>query len=69
MIDSSESVLGACLTAEGRYREAEALLLRAHAALEASRGPDHARTVEAHKRLADLYRTWGRPPRALVVTP
>ena len=61
MIASSESVLGACLTAEGRYREAEALLLRAHAGLEASCGHDHARTVEARKRLTDLYEAWGRP--------
>ncbi len=61
MIASSESVLGACLTAERRYPEAEALLLRAHAGLESSRGPDHDRTVEARKRLTDLYEAWGRP--------
>jgi len=64
LIASSESVLGACLTAEGRYREAEALLLRAHAALESSRDRDHERTVEARQRLAALYEAWGRPDRA-----
>ena len=64
LIASSESVLGACLTAEGRYREAERLLLRAHAGLESSRGPDHDRTVEARKRLVDLYGAWRRPDQA-----
>jgi tetratricopeptide (TPR) repeat protein len=64
LISSSESVLGACLTAERRYLEAEALLLRAHAGLEASRGRDHDRTVEARKRLVALYEAWGKPDRA-----
>ena len=57
-------MLGACLTAEGRYAEAEALLLRAHAGLESSRGRDHERTVEARQRLVALYEAWGRPDRA-----
>jgi hypothetical protein len=64
LISSSESVLGACLTAERRYPEAEALLLRAHAGLETSRGGDHDRTVEARRRLVALYEAWGRPERA-----
>ncbi len=62
MIASSESVLGACLTAEGRYPEAEVLLLRAHAALESSLGRDHDRTVEARSRLDDLYRARATKP-------
>jgi len=64
LISSSESMLGACLTAEGRYAEAEALLLRAHAGLESSRGHDHERTIEARRRLVALYEVWGRPDRA-----
>jgi tetratricopeptide (TPR) repeat protein len=64
LIASSESVLGACLTAERRYPEAETLLLRAHAGLVTSRGPDHERTVEARHRLVALYEAWGRPDRA-----
>jgi serine/threonine-protein kinase len=64
LVSSSESVLGACLTAEGRYAEAEKLLLRAHTGLESSRGRDHARTVEARRRLVALYEAWGRPDRA-----
>jgi tetratricopeptide (TPR) repeat protein len=63
-ISSSESALGACLTAEGRHAEAEALLLRAETALESSRGPQHERTVEARRRLVALYEAWGRPDRA-----
>ena len=57
-------MLGACLTAERRYPEAEALLLRAHAGLETSRGRDHERTVETRERLVALYEAWGRPDRA-----
>ncbi len=64
LIASSQSVLGACLAAERRYREAEALLLQAHAGLEASRGRDHERTVETRGRLVALYEAWGRPDRA-----
>jgi hypothetical protein len=64
LVASSESILGACLTAERRYPEAEALLLRAHAGLESSRGHDHARTVETRQRLVALYEAWGRPARA-----
>jgi serine/threonine protein kinase/Tfp pilus assembly protein PilF len=64
LVASAESTLGACLTAERRFPEAEALLLRAHAGLEASRGQDHERTVEARQRLVTLYEAWGRPDRA-----
>jgi serine/threonine-protein kinase len=64
LIASSESVLGACLAAESRYPEAEALLIHAHAGLESSRGPDHARTVETRQRLVALYEAWGQPDRA-----
>ena len=64
LIASSESVLGACLTAERRFPEAEALLLQARAGLESSRGHDHERTVEARQRLVALYEAWGRPDRA-----
>ena len=44
-----------------RFPEAEELLRRAHAALASSLGPRHDRTLEARRRLDDLYRARGRP--------
>jgi hypothetical protein len=63
LIASSQSVLGACLTAERRYAEAEALLLRAQAALAESRGNGEP-TLDARRRLVALYEAWGRPGKA-----
>jgi hypothetical protein len=65
--------VGACLTALRRFPEAETLLLRAHAALLASLGPTHDRTLETRRRLVSLYEAWGQPrladPFRPVVTP
>jgi eukaryotic-like serine/threonine-protein kinase len=55
-----ESWLGQCLGRTGRFAEAEALLLTAHAAL-VQRGEDDEFVLEAAERLADLYAAWGRP--------
>ena len=63
-IASSESCPRGCLTAAGRYREAEGLLLRAHAALAEALGETHERTLDARKRLVALYEAWGRPSKA-----
>jgi hypothetical protein len=64
LIASSEGVLGGCLTALHRYREAERLLLRAHAAMSATLGETHERTVDTRRKLVALYETWGRPAKA-----
>ena len=48
------------LVEQGRYREAEQMLLADQAAVQ-GRGPEH-RTVQAtRRRLAQLYEAWGRP--------
>ncbi len=52
----SERLLGRCLTALGRYEQAEAILLRNHGRAEHS-----AKTIEA---LVDLYGVWGKPNEA-----
>jgi eukaryotic-like serine/threonine-protein kinase len=63
-VGAARSLLGAALTAQGRYDEAEAALLEARRELESSsppRGGDIEDTVE---RLSDLYARWRRPDRA-----
>ena len=55
---------GECLTRMKRYAEAEALLLRTHAALAKSMGDDNARTAKARTRLAELYDRMQRPDSA-----
>lgn len=58
------SGLGACLTALGRYAEAEPLLLEAHAVLRRERGDGNTYTRTVRDRLLALYEAWGRPGRA-----
>ncbi len=48
----------------GRRREAEALLLASLAVIETALGPDHPRTHETERRLAELYTAWHRPDEA-----
>ena len=59
----AKSLLGACLTAQKRYPEAEKVLLDAYAAQSrpgiAPRGPRRT-----HQRILDLYRVWGRSDKA-----
>lgn len=64
LIAASEIALGACLVADRRFGEAEALLLRGYEGLRASRGDAHERTIEARSRIIALYEAWGRPDRA-----
>ncbi len=59
-----ESVLGGCLTALGRYAEAEQLLLSSYPAVEQRHGKKHTRTLGALQRIADLYEAWGKPDEA-----
>ncbi len=52
----SKSVLGECLMRQGRYDEAEALLVDGLETLQAANGPTEA----ALRRLVSLYETVGR---------
>ncbi|MCH8150401.1 MAG: tetratricopeptide repeat protein [Planctomycetes bacterium] len=53
-----ESSLGETLIALRRFEEAQRLLIRSHAIIEAERGATHAATRNAVKRIGDLYNAW-----------
>ncbi len=60
----AESALGECLSALGRFEEAESLLLRSQAVLESELGSANTQTRVAGRRLARLYEDWGKPSNA-----
>jgi tetratricopeptide (TPR) repeat protein len=59
----ASSVLGGCLTALGRYAEAEPLLTAGLAGLSQAHG-DASRQRQAIERLVALYSAWQQPKRA-----
>lgn len=59
-----DSIQGACMTAVGRYAEAEALLLESIEAVEKRWGAKALFTRNAVNRLISLYETWGKPEKA-----
>ena len=65
LLANSQSVLGGCVLAQGRFGEAEALLLPSYKRLLEDRGPANEKTIDARRRLATLYRAWGRPQDAV----
>jgi tetratricopeptide (TPR) repeat protein len=65
----AESVLGACLAAQGRFVEAEPLLLGSYPILARDPGDGAHYAPAARQRIVDLYTAWGRPGRALRAIP
>jgi hypothetical protein len=61
---TAESRLGGCLTAQGRFAEAEKLLLPAYRTLQCARGAPPPRRAEAVERIVRLYETWGKADQA-----
>ena len=59
----AKSLLGACLTAQIRYPEAEKLLLDAYAS-QSRPGAAGAAAGNTYRRIVALYKAWGRPDRA-----
>ncbi len=57
----TRSLVGGSLTGQGRFDDAEPQLVEAYENLVETRGPSHAFTVAARKRLLDLYTAWNRP--------
>jgi hypothetical protein len=57
-------VLGAALAAQGRFGEAEELLLAGFQALSEDRGEVSLYAREARDRVIELYERWGRPREA-----
>ncbi len=63
----AEGVLGAVLAGQGRYAEAEPLILEAHRQLVELQGAGARLPRHMLEYLADLYRAWGREDRAAEV--
>jgi serine/threonine-protein kinase len=61
LIGASKGALGECLTTQKRYAEAEPLLQRSYATMRDVQGEHGPLTLEAVRRLAALYRAWGKP--------
>lgn len=63
-ISGGESVLGDVYLAQGRYAEAEPLLLESYRAMEAVQDRVPYR-IAALETLIDLYEAWGKPEKAV----
>jgi len=60
----AEAILGSSLTAQGRFEEAEPLLLKGYNFRLEDRGADNSFTRQALERLIQLYDRWERPSEA-----
>jgi eukaryotic-like serine/threonine-protein kinase len=65
LIAISEGALGECLIAQKRFAEAEPLLQRSYATMTTVQGEQGPSTLEAKRRLATLYQSWGKPKEAV----
>ncbi|MDZ7630207.1 MAG: serine/threonine-protein kinase [Gemmatimonadaceae bacterium] len=61
LIASAEGALGEVVALDGRYAEAERLLLAAESRIVAARGPESQPAADVRQRLKDLYTLWKRP--------
>jgi hypothetical protein len=64
LVGDSRSDLGASLTAQRHYREADSLLISGYTLLRENLGEEHRQTSLARQRLATNYDAWGKPGRA-----
>jgi tetratricopeptide (TPR) repeat protein/tRNA A-37 threonylcarbamoyl transferase component Bud32 len=64
LVSYYESVLGGCLSSQGRYAEAEPLLVDSYKKMAKAKGVTPPRLAEAHARLVRLYEAWGKPKKA-----
>ncbi len=65
LIAETESLLGDCLTKQGKYADAEPLVTRAFADVSPSGSSDHLRTIESLQRIVDLYDSWDKKEEAV----
>jgi serine/threonine protein kinase/tetratricopeptide (TPR) repeat protein len=63
-IATTKNLLGNCLTSEGRYGEAEPLLVGSFQIISNTFGEDHPRTAAARRRVIANYEAWGKPEQA-----
>jgi len=68
-VADAESVLGGCLAVQGRFEEAEPLLVGAYEALAKDPADGSRRVGEARSRVAALYKSWGKPDRITLPPP
>ncbi len=64
LIANTESLLGGCLTALGRYEEAKPLLLESYSRIKVTGEEADDLTRAACQRIIDLYDAWGDPEKA-----
>jgi eukaryotic-like serine/threonine-protein kinase len=64
LIASSDGSLAEVLTLDGRYAEAEQLLLAAEARIREVRGAGSVAVADQRTRLVTLYKRWGKPAEA-----
>jgi serine/threonine protein kinase/tetratricopeptide (TPR) repeat protein len=60
-IADAESLLGACLAAQGHFKEAEPLLLESYSVLQKDKGGGAQRAAEARQRIEDFRKASGKP--------
>jgi serine/threonine protein kinase len=60
----ANDALGECLTTQKRFAEAETLLIESYTTLKFRLGTRDPRTIEAQRRLVNLYQTWNKPEQA-----
>ena len=60
-VADAASVLGGCLAAQGRFAEAEPMLVDAYETLAKDQGDGKRRAGEARARVAVLYTAWRKP--------
>jgi tetratricopeptide (TPR) repeat protein len=63
-ISYAESMLGKCFLKEGKYEQAEKILLQAYNNLLDKRGKEDRMTITALKRLIKNYELWGKSNQA-----
>jgi tetratricopeptide (TPR) repeat protein len=61
----AESLLGGCLSSQGRYEEAEPLLLKSWPSIERARNMPPTVRGRALNRVITLYELWGKPEPAV----
>ena len=64
LLASTDGALGEVIALDGRYAEAERLLLSAESRVREARGVESSQAADQRKRLIALYKRWGKPAEA-----
>jgi non-specific serine/threonine protein kinase/serine/threonine-protein kinase len=63
-VATTETLLARCLVPQGRFAEAERLLIAAHPSVEKQFGASDQRTTRVVEAAVSLYEAWGKPDKA-----